>query len=638
MIEQNKDKVVLLLCLSPSPSSKRVIHAASKLMQTPDAKGIALYVASPRNTSQLDLHIQGNMKEAKEHGFEVHTLESNDIAIAIAEYASRMQATDLFIGNTPAPIFFPTKKALFEQLTELLNDTDIHVIPDAMASSLPGSHVGTLSLNIKDFTKVLAIMSIATLLSMAFDRSPFSNANIITIYILAVLIASLWTSHRFYGIVAAVLYILLFNFLFITPRFTLLVYDPEYVVTYLVTVIAALITGTIASSVKTIARRSAENAYQAKVLLDTSSQLERADSFKEIIDVTCVQLMTLLNCTILFYSKENEDPQIYSTNENTIQTSKEEAARQWAWQNKHRSGAYTSHYTSCNFQYICIHSENQTYGIIGIDMSIKPLSEFETLILHSILHEFTMAMDNQRMVLERQKAEISAEKERMRSNLLRSISHDLRTPLTSIYGNATNLSDNSQHMNEEDKIKIYQDIASEATLLTEQMENILAITKLENDSYVKLSVENVEDILEESIRRFSMHSKHPIQTKIDGDYFAWMDANRIVQVLVNLLSNAQKYTPQDSKIQIHIHQEEDLIVFDVIDDGPGISPEDKEHIFDLFYTGKTRADSQRSMGIGLNLCATILKAHHSTIQLRDNSPHGSIFTFKLKAEEVDAYE
>ncbi len=638
-----KEKASVLVCLSPSPSTLRVIHAAAKFTSGTNTKGIALYVGD----TEYDAQLLENIRIAKENGFEVHTIESSDIPVTIAEYAKRAGITDLFLGYSAQSSLFQSRKSISEELAELLPKTDLHIIPDSRASSVPKMHRsrGKLVWNFRDLLTVLAVMTAATLLSAWFYQSRYSNANIITVYLLAVLIASFLTSHVLYGILSAVLYILLFNFLFIDPRFTLLVYDSEYLITYLVTVIAALLTGMITSRMKHSARISAENAYRAKVLLDTSNQLETAGSPDELIRITCMQLVHLLNRTVLFYREKTipANPEIYPAKErgvNQLVLENEREAVMWTHDNNHQSGAFTSHFQGSAFRYLNVSSDTEGFGVIGIDMNGIPFTEFENTILLAIIREFAMALENERMREERRAAEVSAENERLKSGLLRSLSHDLRTPLTSIYGNASNLLSNGSKLPESDKEKIYGDMMEDSFWLNTQMENILSMTKLENENYLHMTTENMEDVIEESLRHIAPHPGHTVEVEEPEDLcFAEMDPRLIVQVLVNLLNNAIKYTPEGSKILVRYEKKDRKVIVSVIDNGNGIPEKDKEHIFELFYTGEhSLTDAYRRMGIGLNLCYMIIKAHKGTIKVSDNYPHGAVFTFTLAAKEVTGVE
>lgn len=675
----------VMVCLSPSPSTKRVIRTAARMAFPGPSSNIdgpppiALYVGSTGREAEEDSLLRENIRYARKYGFEVHTIQGADIPLAIAEYARREEVTDLFLGYSPPSFTLLPRPAINEKLLSCLPTVDIHIVPDPVSSSYPKDmrqrRPGSPNWNLKDLLLVLAVMAVATFLSYWVYMSRFSNSNIITIYILAVLIASVMTSSRIYGTLAAVLYVLLFNFLFIEPRFTLLVYDSAYMMTYLVTVVAALITGTVAVRMKNIARVSAENAYQAKVLLDTSNQLEGAEDSEDIIRTTCMQLVHLLNRAVVFYPttafgnsadngsgipdssaaasdfRDNPDssadpggPVFFPAGEKTLSPAllvKELGAVRWTFANSQTAGAFTSQFEDCTCRYLSVYSGETRYGVIGIDMEGHPLTEFQDTILLSIIHECTMALENERMAQEKQTAEIRAENERLRAALLRSISHDLRTPLTSIYGYACSLRSYEDDLPREDRDKIYEDIMEDADWLNAQFENILSMTRLESGIGIRRTIENMEDVIEQSLRHVSSHHNRPIVFDTEGSedqiFFAEMEPKLIMQVIINLLNNAVKYTPPDAEIRVHMGRSGDQIVVDVADSGPGISDEDKPYVFDLFYSGKkSLTDSYRSMGIGLNLCAQIIQAHGGSIEILDNKPSGALFRFRLPAADLNS--
>ena len=639
---ENKE-VNILICLSGSPSNLRVIKAAAKLFERDKGSLTALYVSSANEDIASNTTLQKNIACAESLGAEVHFAQSNEIALTISEYAKHTAVTDLFIGYSPSSDLFP-RRNIAEKLVELLPDVDIHIIPDASASAYSPVYKksGESFWNLRDLLLVTGIMAAATLLSYLFDRSRFSNSNIVTIYILAVLIASVLTSHRFYGFLAAVLYILLFNFLFIEPRFTLLVYDSAYLMTYFVTIIASLITGSLAVKLKNVAKQSAETAYQTKVLLDTSDQLEAARDSSEMIRITCSQLANLLERTVSFYTvndgcAERKTRAVWNreTPEEEQFTETEKNAVLSVYSSRPEGKT-----TEGGQIYFPVASDEIRFGVLSVRIGKEPLSEMENTILLSVINEFTMALNNEKIRQEKTEAEISAGKERFRAGLLRSISHDLRTPLTSIYGNAENLRENHAYMSEEDRQKIYEDIQEDSLWLKNQMENILSMTKLESHPYPSLSVESVEDVVNESLQHIDARAGgHTIRVIGSDDLlFVEMDPKLITQVLVNLLNNAVKYTPDGSEIIIRLQKEDGEIAVSVEDNGPGIPDENKAHIFDLYYTGSAgKSDSYRSMGIGLHLCRMILHAHGREIEVLDNQPHGAIFRFTLKSKEVEEY-
>ena len=243
---------------------------------------------------------------------------------------------------------------------------------------------------------------------------------------------------------------------------------------------------------------------------------------------------------------------------------------------------------------------------------------------------------------EKEEAALLAQNEQLRANMLRTISHDLRTPLTSISGNASTLISGGTALDETARQQIYTDIFSESMWLIEMVENLLYATRIEDGRMqLNISVEILDDIVQEAVRHTERtHPKRNIIVDMYDEIIPVMaDANLIVQVIVNLMDNAVKYSDEDSDVTVSVHLENEYAVISVSDHGTGISDEEKEKVFDMFYTGGSRSsDSRRSLGLGLALCRSIITSHGGTISVSDNIPNGTVVSFTLPIGEVDLNE
>ena len=243
--------------------------------------------------------------------------------------------------------------------------------------------------------------------------------------------------------------------------------------------------------------------------------------------------------------------------------------------------------------------------------------------------------------MEKEKNAVLAKNEQLRADLLRAISHDLRTPLCSISGNADMLISNSDRLDKATKHQIYTDIYDDSEWLIGVVENLLSITRL-NDGRLKFKFTDqlLDEVIAESLRHISRkHDDYKIVADCEELVLVRMDVRLIIQVLVNLIDNAIKYTPPGSVICIRGIKTDGKAQISVEDNGPGIPEEMKPHIFEMFYTGKTTvADSHRSLGLGLALCHSIIEAHNGTLILTDHAPHGCNFIFTLPLSEVTLNE
>lgn len=235
-----------------------------------------------------------------------------------------------------------------------------------------------------------------------------------------------------------------------------------------------------------------------------------------------------------------------------------------------------------------------------------------------------------------------AEQESLRANLLRTISHDLRTPLTSISGNAGILMENEGMLEAGKRHELYRDIYDDSMWLANLVENLLAVTRLENGTMqLKMEAELIEEVFHEALLHLDRREKKHIIEASPGEEFlmAVMDVRLIIQVIVNLMNNAIMYTQEGSRILLDAQVQGEWILISVSDNGPGIKDEAKEHLFDMFYTAdNVRGDGRRGLGLGLSLCKAIVNAHGGKIWVEDNEPEGAVFRFSLKAVEVKSVE
>ena len=504
----------------------------------------------------------------------------------------------------------------------------------------------SLMFSAADIMKSIGILAAASCVGFLFEQLGFAEANIITVYVFAVLIISVVTVNRVYSLAASIVSVLIFNFLFTYPKFTLHAYEQGYPVTFLIMFAAALLTGTLATKLKDSAKQSGRAAFRMKVLLDTNQLLQQARNREEIISGTANQIVKLLNRDIIVYQVKEKSlgeavffpAETENCEERFQEYQKERSVAVCAFHNNRHAGATTKTYGEAKCLYLAVRVSDAVYGVIGIAIGEQPLEEFERNILLSILGECALALENEKNAREKEEAAVLAKNEQLRADLLRAISHDLRTPLTSISGNASNLMSNGKSFDNETKQNLYQDIYDDAMWLINLVENLLSVTRLEEGRLnLHISAELVDEVVQEALRHINrLRTEHTISVENEDDLLlAKMDARLIVQVLINIVDNAIKYTPKGSHISIRTMRNGDWAVISISDDGPGISDENKKQIFDMFYSGANQiVDSRRSLGLGLSLCKSIVNAHGGTICVEDNLPHGTIFTFTLPVEEI----
>ena len=654
--ELSKDHI--LVCLSSSPSNERIVRMAGKMAQAFCGSLTALYVQTPgdtvMNTADMS-RLQANMRLAQQLGAEIVTTHGEDVPTQIAEYALLSDVTKIVIGRSGVqrPHFW-SEPTLTERLIALAPDVDIYVIPDVEAYK---SYRRERLISIRpafptalELLLTVGILVAATIIGWGFLRLGFANANIIMVYLLGVLLTSTFTSGYTCGVLSAFLSVILFNYFLTEPRLSLAAYGSKYPITFAVMFASALLTCTLATKLKAHAQLSARDAYRTKLLFDMNRQLQKAETPDEVYQMTATQIQKLMQRDVLVYPAQGEallDGIVYpadgSSPHSVTKEKQEQDVIRWVWQNRKRAGATTETFAKAKRLYLAIRIGQQVYGVIGIPMEKQTQPDaFTSSILFSILGECALALESLHNAEEKEKAAVLAKNEQLRANLLRSISHDLRTPLTSISGNADTLLHSYNMLDEQTRKQVFTDIYDDAQWLTGLVENLLSITKI-TDGSVKLHLSDqvIDDIVSEALRHIDRRSAEHHITVDCGDepLLVRVDAGLIMQVLINLVNNAVKYTPPGSNIRITAIQQEKVAEICVSDDGPGIPDERKELVFKMFFTGSNLiADSRRSLGLGLTLCQAIIHAHHNEMTLKDNLPHGCIFSFTLPLSEVNLNE
>ncbi len=641
----------ILVCLSSAPSNGNTIRAAAKMSEAFGGTLTALYVQT-KGSDQMRLddreRLQRHIRLAGKLGASVSTVVGDDVAFQIAEFARLSKATKIVIGRSTPPTgrLFP-KKTLTERVVELAPQLDVYIIPDSAGENRGRTNPSTkqkILPSVSSFLITLGILLFSTLVGYVFHRLRFTGANTITVYILGVLLTALFTKNYVCSVLSSLAGVLLFNFFFTEPRLSFYAYESGYPITFAIMLFASLMTGTLANRLASEAKQAAQAAWRTQVLLETTQGLGQATEESEILQVVADQLMKLLDRPLIVYPAENGilgHPLKYWPVERVgVDIRGDTEIAEWVYQNKKRAGNSTRHFSNADSLYLAIRSNDESYGVVGIYTNEQPLDPHESGVLLSILGEGALAMESIRHAQQKEEAAVLAKNEQLRANLLRAISHDLRTPLTSISGNVENLLAHKQSMSESEHDEVLQDIYDDSVWLIRLVENLLSITRIgEGHTQLNMTTELVEEVVSESLSHIRP-KEHIVESDMGEELLlAQMDARLISQVIINLVDNAIKYTPEGSFIRVSAEKKNKTIIISVADNGPGIPDELKQKVFDMFYTGSAKvADCRRSMGLGLTLCKSIISLHGGEITVKDNSPTGCVFSFTLMTSEAPINE
>lgn len=486
---------------------------------------------------------------------------------------------------------------------------------------------------------VLFCVALATGVGWFFRYWKFPETNIVVVYILSVVLTARFTKGYVYGIAAAVIATFAFNYFFTEPYFTLSVNDPTYFITFAIMTLTSVITSALTTKVKQKALEAQENEAETSALYQLTNHLTDAADTSEIAGITVKTISNILDCraACLCFDENGRPEQSFIQQKNPGEQIRRKTAD--GSDIRHRiENLRTAYDAGFEFYDWPIYGRDTILGVLRIpgDTAVK-MSESQMRLLRSMIESAALAMDRHRSAQERIKSKEVVEQERYRANLLRAISHDLRTPLSGIMGTSEML------MGMTDKTDIRYtlagDIYKDADWLHSLVENILNLTRLQDGKLIlNKQMEAVEEVIGVAVVAIEKRSpEHEITVHIpDNILLIPMDAKLIEQVLVNLLDNAVKHTSPEDEISISVFEDraKKIVEFIVADRGSGIAEADLPHIFEMFYTTHGKGtDAQRGIGLGLAICESIITAHGGTITAKNRDDGaGAEFTFTLPME------
>jgi two-component system sensor histidine kinase KdpD len=648
-----------LVCVGPSPSSAKCIRWTARTADAFHAPWTALYVETPKAGSFNDASlkkIRDNLDLAARLGGQQVTLNGYDVASTVAEYAKLLAITNIVVGKsrnkkTLRSYFKPNFE---DKLIELLPNTEIHIISDNDAAKHEKIvDVSDLKRNLifswKDTLRMFLLLIAATIVSLGLRSMGIGEQNVIMVFILSVLIISRVTSGFVYGVTASVLSVLTFNFLFVEPFFTLNAIQPGYPVTFLIMLIVAFVTSTMMIRIKTQAGFAVAKERKTEILYEINKKLLITRGLDNIIVLTNEYISSISNRSVIFYS---EDPifgkqgilKPFGSEENSsfMLNPDEQAVAHWVFVNKKRAGSGTDTLMGAGAFYMPILSQGKVLGVLGIScITGKPVNHELRSFLRMVASLVAMALERQALSDEQRKILVESEKELLRSNLLRAISHDLRTPLTAILGASSAVLEDKK-MDPETHDKLINGVKDNAQWLIRMVENLLFVTRI-NDTAMKINKtpEAIEEVVSEAVSRIrNQFPSAVIDVKVPDELLLVpMDATLIEQVIINILENAIKYSFSVLPIELTVKKNENFAIFEISDHGDGIPETELPYLFEGFIGNtKKSPDSSRGMGIGLNICRSIMATHNGRIEAENRPEGGALFRFMLPLNGGSSHE
>ena len=492
--------------------------------------------------------------------------------------------------------------------------------------------------NLKNFGIMLGLVALATVIGSLFFEMGLHETNITMVYILSVVMTSRFTSSHMEGILASIISLLAFNFFFTAPYYSLKVYDSTYLITFVTMALTAILTSRLTLKYKCAAKEAHEKEMESQALYQMTNHLSDAEDYDSIIRVVVNTVSELFGCHA-GYIVLNEDgsPQasfIQHRNTNDLVRRKFDGIHSLKWTMENLKSMYLK---GDEFWDWPIYGKNMVYGVLRIPTNIAcTLTVQQVDLLQSIIESSSLAMERLHSWQIEVKSREEIAQERYRSNLLRAISHDLRTPLSAILGSSEILMQICE--SDPNAYSLSKGIYQDADWLYSLVENILSLTRLQQGN---MELKKQSEVLEEVIgAAVSTIEKRRPDRKIEivmpeNLIMVSINVSLIHQVLINLLDNAIKHSADDSLITLRVRLESDVVWISILDEGHGILETDLKNIFQMFYTTRgTCVDANRGIGLGLSICQSIVESHGGVIVGENRKDRlGAVFSFSLPVKE-----
>jgi two-component system, OmpR family, sensor histidine kinase KdpD len=645
----------IIVCISEDPRAAGLVRYTKRLGDRLHAPWTALYVEG-RRSLQLDEEqrdrIADTLRLAVTLDGEAITIPGGERRIAddVIAYAQANNATHIVIGKSTRSRWFELLQgSVVHELVRRSGNISVHVIAgdELSAEPLPGKTVRsaevTRSLDPRSYLGALVAVAVALLAGLSI-RPWLGIENVDLVFMTAIVAVAvrfgLWPS-----LLASVAASLCYNFFFLPPIYTFTITDPTNVAAFIFFIVMAVLVSNVAARVRAQAVTAMARARTTESLYAFSRKLAGVGALDDVLWATAYQTALMLKVRVVLLLPEGGTIAVRTgyPPEDMLDEA-DIAAAKWAWQNDRPAGRGSDTLPGAKRLFLPMRTGRGAIGVVGID-SDKPgpmLTPDEQRLLDALIDQGALAIERVHLVEDMDRVKRNAETDRLRSALLTSISHDLRTPLASVLGAASTLRDLGGNLNDAQKTELLATIIDESERLNRFIANLLDMTKLEAGAVApNATPHDLREIVGSALRRAGkILSGHSVDLELATDLpMLALDAVLFEQVLFNLLDNASKYSAPGAAIKVRAWRDGDWVNLQVIDEGDGIPPDDLERIFDKFYRAQKGDHVRAGTGLGLAISRGFVEAMHGTIHAANrNDRSGAVFTVRLPVPAQAALE
>ncbi len=635
----------LMVCVGPSPTTAKVIRAAKRMAGDEDIPWVAVSVETPGvsvKTTAVQSIVE-HFRLAESLGAETITLYGEDVAQTLVEYAREHNITRILVGKTTEPRW---RRWFFGNLVDRLIDEsaniDVLVIQGAGESKgLSSKKPKSTALKPKELAFAGLIIGVCSLIATLLRELQFADAeaNTVMIFLAGVALVG-YFSGRIVSIVACVVAVLTFDFFFVPPFMTFAVSDAQYFVTFFIMLVIGVGISSLTARLRRQVLVTQEREQRMSALYTLGKQLSALYGRVFLCNAAATKVAEMTGSDVVVYLA-NEGGMVEPASElkpSITSHPLSQGAAQWVTQHSQLAGSGTDTLPAAPALFLPLTGTQSCLGAIAVanePMGMSLLSPENRHLLESCASHLALAIERDKLVIDAAEARIEAETEHLRSSLLSSVSHDLRTPLATIGGASQSLLTCSS-LTTEVREELLKSIADEASRLSRLLENILQMSKLDSGhSQPNKQWHVLEDMIGVALARTEQAlTNHHVTVDIPSSIpLIKVDGLMVEQLFVNLLENAALHTPAGTQVRIQAMQEESSLVVHVEDSGPGI-PENLSHkVFNKFERAVSSPDSVRGSGLGLAIARAIAQGHGGNLSVQRSELGGADFILRLPLDK-----
>jgi two-component system sensor histidine kinase KdpD len=634
----------ILVAIGPDSQAEELVRAGKRVSAALDAEWIVVYVETPallrlsevERDRRIDL-----LRLAESLGAETITLDGPSAATALIEYAQTRHVTRLIVGA-------PKRRGWRAWLrpstaTELVRRArDFDVLSIAPARPAPSAASGATplpaTLDPQPFrwdryawalTTAIVCTAVASLMYPAFELS-----NLVMVYMLGVTIAGLRLG-RGPAALTAVLNVAAFDYFFVPPRFSLAVYEAQYLVTFAVMLLIALVIANLMASVRQQTRVAGARERRTALLYGMSRELAVTRGVGNMARVAVKHVAEVFDCQVTILLPDNTG-KLHYPSEEPLEVSlrgADLAIAQWVLDHGRRGGLGTDTLAGAPALYVPLGESRPALGVLAVLPSNRRrvLLPEQRHLLETFAAQIALALERAHLAETAEAVRVSAESESLRNTLLASISHDLRTPLAVMAAGGSTLAEHGASLDAATRTELARSIESTAREMSELVSNVLDLTRFESGEVaLRRDWQALDDLVGTAWQRHEVRlAAYPLELSLPADLPpVYVDAALIVQVFANLFDNIAKYTPAGTRVRVAALPEGQVVRIYVDDEGPGLPAGESARLFDKFHRGSEEG-SVAGVGLGLAICRSIIRAHGGSIEAYQRPGGGARFELTL---------